>query len=117
MDIDAQAWSRLRDLSCRWPPFQDHAPGAEAHIIHDLRVAVHMRAIRDRVSGRSGLFEDEGDVVERRRANIRRLMGARAVLRDIRERRATRLAFPSGPGRADFVRAVILLRLRGGTQL
>ena len=73
--------------------------------------------IRNRVSRWSGLFEDEGDVVERRRANIRRLMGARAVLRDIRERRTTRLAFPAGPGRADFVRAVILVRLRGGHQI
>ena len=55
--------------------------------------------------------------MERRRANIRRFMGARAVLRDIRERRATRFPFPAGPGRADFVRAVILVRLRGGRQI
>ncbi len=41
MDIDAQAWNRLRDLPCRLPRFQDHAPAANARIIHDLSVAIH----------------------------------------------------------------------------
>src|SRR5438132_9296684 len=80
MHVHAQTRRGLRNLACGLAGLQNHSPGPQSRIVHDLGVTVHARAIRNYVSGRSGLLEDEGDVVEWRRTDICRHVIAWTIL-------------------------------------
>ena len=117
MHVHAQTRRGLRNLACGLAGLQNHSPGPQSRIVHDLGVTVHARAIRNCVSGRSGLLEDEGDVVEWRRTDIGRLVVARSILGNVGKCRAARSAFAACARRTHLLRTIILVRLRGGHEV
>ena len=60
MNIDPQTRRALRDLPGGLAGIERHSPSPRPRVIHDLAVAVHTGAVRNRVSGRAGFLMGSG---------------------------------------------------------
>src|SRR4029453_452164 len=85
VDNDPQPRRLLCDLSSGLLGLEHHAPPADARVVQNLGVALHPGARRRSKAVRPRILQDERDVVERRRPDVRRLVRARTLFDGVGE--------------------------------